>query len=413
MSIPEAAQGWTSIGCFVDDYQERVSIDTPGPTLDGIATPIEGSATTGSNVSPMHEDLSDPQRLLPGTRLEHLSTLVGSDRSQVTRVSATSPASRRTLIVKAFLAADEGWVRESAALSVLPAHAPAPQLVADGATPPIVVMSDLGSGPSVADALLGDDPGVAVTAVLLWVEAVASMHRATAGVRAAFTKQLSARSPAKPVADSKMPTLLGEAADYLGRSCAELDVDLPAGALAELRGLSRLDDAGPAALTPADTCPDNNLRVGDQLKLIDFESAQWRHVAWDLAYLKVPWPSCWCSWRLPADVAALALDRYRTRLVDDLPYVRTPDFERDVALASLGWTFISTYRFLPRALADDPPLGDASHPAPTRRAMILHRLGGALDDPERPALAALAGGLRTELVRRWGEEPLAYARAFL
>ena len=26
---------------------------------------------------------------------------------------------------------------------------------------------------------------------------------------------------------------------------------------------------------------------------------QWRHVAWDLAYLRVPWPTCWCSWRLP------------------------------------------------------------------------------------------------------------------
>ena len=54
------------------------------------------------------------------------------------------------------------------------------------------------------------------------------------------------------------------------------------------------------AFTPGDTCPDNDVQVADGLVLIDFEDAQWRHVVWDVAYLTVPFPSCWCSWRLPA-----------------------------------------------------------------------------------------------------------------
>src|SRR2546429_3760393 len=94
-----------------------------------------------------------------------------------------------------------------------------------------------------------------------------------------------------------------------------VDVDVPTHALDELRGLgSRLSCAGPAALTPADACPDNNVRTAGGLVLIDFEGAQWRHIAWDVAYLAVPWPSCWCAWQLPADVAARAVEAYRARL---------------------------------------------------------------------------------------------------
>ena len=46
------------------------------------------------------------------------------------------------------------------------------------------------------------------------------------------------------------------------------------------------------ALTPADACPDNNVLIGRRRVLIDFEGAQWRHLAWDVAYLFVPWPTC-------------------------------------------------------------------------------------------------------------------------
>jgi hypothetical protein len=35
-----------------------------------------------------------------------------------------------------------------------------------------------------------------------------------------------------------------------------------------------------------------NVRRDDEVVLVDFEEAQWRHVAWDVAYLSVPWRSC-------------------------------------------------------------------------------------------------------------------------
>ena len=357
----------------------------------------------------MRDGLDDVRALLPGVRigpLEH-DTRGGSGRSSVRRVSADSG----TLIVKTFADAGPGWVRETAALSVMPPDAPAPRLVASGRTPPMVVMSDAGTGANVADALLGGDPLAAADALVSWAVAIASLHRATAGMREEFRAALDARAGDQQVAESPLGSDLRDAAEVLAAHCAGLGVAVPTGAFAELTGLaSRLGADGPAALTPADACPDNNVRQGDTLMLIDFEGAQWRHVAWDVAYLVVPWPSCWCSWRVPEPAAERALDAYRGAAGP--AYADSPAFRRDVEAAAAGWALMSTAWFLPRALDDDPPPSDRRLVAPTRRALLLHRLAGARRTTQAPALAELAGRLHDALLRRWGEERLAYAPAF-
>jgi hypothetical protein len=353
------------------------------------------------------DGLDDVRALLPTRRLKGFEPLGGSTRSQVSRVSAD----RGTLIVKAFVGTDDGWVRECAALSVMPVEAPTPRLVAAGAVPPIVVMSDAGPGTSVADALLGSDPVAGADAVVAWATALASLHRATAGLRDAFGEALAARAGDLRIPASRVAADLDDAARLIARYCEELGVNVPAAALSELRGLgSRLSGTGPAAMTPADACPDNNVSTSTGMVLIDFESAQWRHLAWDVAYLTVPWPSCWCSWRIPAGVTERAVDAYRTVVAS--PYVDSPRFRSDVAAATVGWAFISMSWFLPRALRDDPPMTDATKPAPTRRALILHRLGHVRTSADHPALAELADRLHHTLIQRWEAVPLAYAPAF-
>ena len=58
-----------------------------------------------------------------------------------------------------------------------------------------------------------------------------------------------------------------------------------------------------------------------------------RHPAWDAAYLAVPWPTCWCSWRIPEASAERALDAYREKAASGIPHVATDAFEADVAAA--------------------------------------------------------------------------------
>jgi hypothetical protein len=352
--------------------------------------------------------------LLPDVRIDLVGSLRRSEWSEVLRVRAVRPgcSEPEMLIVKVFPHAGEGWVRESAALAVAPADAPVPRLVAASASPPVVVMTDAGTGPSLADVMLSGDAAEATTGVERLAAALATLHLSTQGVRDAFGAELAARSGGT-VPLSAMPGFVAGAGTALAAFCDQLGVRVPGGALPALAELAdRLGAAGPAALTLADACPDNNVRAGDSYVLIDFEEAEWRHIAWDVAYLTVPWPSCWCSFRLPAPVMRQALARYRATIAGRLPYVNTPAFDHDIALATTGWALVSVSWFLGKALAEDRPLYDAVAGLPTRRAVILHRLGDAQNATALPALAEFAARLRAELVRRWGEVPLEPAPAF-
>lgn len=361
----------------------------------------------------MSDELDDARALLPRLRLDRAEPLRGGERSAVHRVRATGPdGAQWPLVVKRYLTAGEGWVRESAALSILPREVQAPRIVALGSAPPVLVTDDLGPGRSVAQALLGRDAGPAGDAVEAWARAMAVLHVATREARAAFRAALDERQGDLPVAESRVGVDLEDAVRVLDRDCGALGVRVPDGAFAQLRGLAtRLGAAGPAALTPADACPDNNVRTASGLGLVDFEGAQWRHVAWDVAYLRVPWPTCWCAWRMPDVVADRAVAAYRRIAGAAIPSIAADEFERDVEAATAGWALVSTTWFIDNAFTEHRTT-DPDKPTPTRRAMILHRLELAARCAELPALAELASELRDRLRARWGDVPLALAPAF-
>jgi hypothetical protein len=362
----------------------------------------------------VRDELDGARALLPGARLDDPERLGSSERSAVWRVRAQWPDTPETrVIVKCFADAGEWWMREAAALATMPDDAHAARQIAESAHPPIVVMTDAGAGPSVADALLGSDAQEASDAVAQWAGAVATLHRSTLESRERFRAALGQRSGEVLLSESRMSATVDEAAHRLEEHCTNLDVSVPPHALRELRDVPRqLNGEAAAALSPDDACPEDNVRQGERLILVDFEGAQWRHVAWDVAYLSVPWPTCWCSWRMPSDVGERALERYRATIEEALPYVREPQFRHDIAAAGVAWQLISTSWFLADALTDDPPAEDPTRPTPTRRAMILHRLDGARRSTDLPAVAELAERLRAHLVTRWGEVPLAFAPAF-
>jgi hypothetical protein len=348
--------------------------------------------------------------LLPELSVQAAGTLRRSDRSEVLRIRVSGPGwpGPPTLIVKLYPDAGESWARETAALTAMPGTAPVPRLIAASADPPALVMTDAGTGPSLATALLGSDPAQATAAIAGFAETLAALHLATKDAHETFAAGLAARS-AGAVPPDLMPALVTSAAAALDRYCAQLGVTVPPGSLAELAGLpARLATSGPSALTLADACPDNNVRTTRGYLLIDFEEAEWRPVAWDVAYLTVPWPSCWCCFTLPPSVTRQAVARYRSAAAGQLPYLGTPAFGHDVALATAGWALVSSSWFLGRALGEDQPFDseiDEINGLPTRRAVIAHRLATAQHTTSLPALATLAARLRTELIKRWGGEP--------
>ncbi len=365
-------------------------------------------------------------------RLGVPTDLGGSQRTVVLRV----PVERGdglpgSVVVKAHL--DDGswdtWVREPAALDLLgDATALAglvPQLLAVAEQPPIVVLADLGADRTdLASLLLGSDRRAAEGGVLTWAATVGRLHASTAGRRTELRAALERHArrlgrPAPPEDD--FPDALGRSADGLADLLPRLGVAPSAAALRTVRHLQDLlqDDPLCWVLTPGDTCPDNNLLTDEGLVLLDFEGAAARHLAWDAAYLRVPWPSCWCSWALPDDVAAHALRTWRDVVGERVPAVRGPRFDADLEVAEAGWAAISTSWFLERALTEDaappgPGTSDPTHVAPNRRAVIQHRLARVVAgaDPRLGDWQALAAAALAATRDRWGEHLLPLAPAF-
>ena len=186
----------------------------------------------------------------------------------------------------------------------------------------------------------------------------------------------------------------------------------PAAALDELRSVCDDLVTVTSGLAPGDTCPDNAIDAPDGLVLLDFEAASHRHAAWEGAYLTVPWPTCWCSWRLPAEVAARARARWGEVL---RPVAAEPDFASDLSRTTIAWAVLSTAWLLPAAL--DGTLHRATPPpwaGRPRRAMIQHRLrvAAALPTPVLPALRGLADQVHAGTLRAWGSCELELAPAF-
>jgi Ser/Thr protein kinase RdoA (MazF antagonist) len=362
------------------------------------------------------DDLA-PALAAAAAALDHLDLrvvgepLAGSRRATVVRAVTGD----RTVIIKAFdrERAGEGWARETAALTVLGERGlPAPRLLASVADPPLLVMADLGRADPLSTYLLGDDPATAIAGLTRWASALGTLHAGTYDAAEPFATALGSMA-----IDSTADTLV-TTTEWLAEGMAALDVQLTPAERAELGQAAELV-GGPVALTPADACPDNNLDTADGLILLDFEGATIRPVAWDAAYLIVPWPSCWCSWRLPDGVATAAYEVWRSRAV---PALSSVELGTHVARASLVWTFISAGWFLAGAVRDDPA---PTRPGPTRRALIQHRLGlvtgaepaGVVPLAEVAAtqhapLVALADRLRAATVRAWGLLELPLAPAF-
>lgn len=352
------------------------------------------------------------QRLFPGCEIRAVDPLRSSERTVVDRVCLLRPGADapEQVILKQFVE-PAGFATEAGALSVLPAGAPAPKLLAEDPIGRAIVMTDVGSGPSLADALLGDSSEVAEAALCAWAETMAQMHRATSMLarpfRAAVVERGGNEEQVEPMA-RWLVTAPNTIEDSGLAVPSELHEELTAMA-------ATLADPAWGVVSQGDACPDNNIITPAGLHLVDFEEATFRHLAWDLAYLRVPWPSCWCAWDLPAASADAATAHY-LRALGDPPADGSPtNLEDAVEVATLAFAFIAAAWFLPSALQRDDTLGTPDLPAPSRRAAVLHRFTLVADTAASlgyQTTATAAHSWADTLRQRWGPRTLPTNPAF-
>ncbi|GAB3886141.1 hypothetical protein GCM10028802_36730 [Terrabacter terrigena] len=305
----------------------------------------------------------------------------------------------------------ETYAREASALAALAGRARTPRLVAECGDPRLVVMDDLGEGPHLADALLGGDADRAASGLGGWADAVAGLHVAGRTVREAFVAGVGDRSGEALVLDY-LPGQLTDAVTEWDRLAAALGVEVPAGAFAVLGSVPSRFRVEAASLSAADMCPDNNLVTDAGLALLDFEWALWRPIAWDAAYLRVPWPTCWCAWSLDAAAAEAALARWRATVSHTWPEVAGADFDDDLDLATEAWAWLAGSWCLGPLVDGEPAPTNPVKPMPRMPDRTLRFLRTAAAGRAIPELADVARRLAQTVTTTYAARPVPLAPAF-
>jgi len=345
-----------------------------------------------------------------GVTLTGCSDLGGSERSAVLRCWTPGDG---TVVVKTYPDSAEGrdgFAAEAAGLALTAAAGAGPRLLAASQRDRLIVMTDVGSGPSLADLLLGGQPEAARSALIGWSRACGELAAAMTGRESEL---------AALVAEHRGRQGSGPAGHWLERRIkeipqilAELCLPVPGGLDADLAEVATIVRSRQyQVFSPGDICPDNNLLTPQHgVVFVDYESAEFHSAFLDAAYLRMPFSSCWCVFRLPEDLRRSAEAVYRGLVSQIHPDLASDAvWQAGVRRAVAAWTLHAMTYLLDKALLADRPTIDDGRAAPTKRQLLRYRWRQLLDElapvsgaspgiPEFPALSALASELlaRTE-----------------
>ncbi|MFE3454943.1 hypothetical protein ACFXJ8_39075 [Nonomuraea sp. NPDC059194] len=330
--------------------------------------------------------------------------LGGSTRSTVLRCRT---AAGESVIVKSFSDL-RSFTSEAAGLSLQLAG---PALLGVDASVPLLVMADLGSAPTLADVLLGDDPKAAADGLLAWAQGLGRLAAASVPRRADLAR-LRARYDKGAGSWEDEPWIERNAASLLAL-LTEAGIAPPEGLAEELAEVGKAIETEFPAFTPGDTCPDNNLLTREGLRLIDFEGACFQSVFLTAAYCRMPFSTCWCVFRLPTGLAEEIENAFRAEVVTAYPALADVGvWQAGMQWAIAVWTVDVTAALLPRAMKEDGPLHRTRRPVPTRRQLLRHRWEMASTLDGVPALAETMRPLLREVAAGWEVPPLPGYPAF-
>jgi hypothetical protein len=327
-------------------------------------------------------------------------------RTDVLRLRLDGPAGRpRTVIVKRSKDEHRG-LDEHAALTLLTdagrAAGTVPRVVAADAGLRILVLDDVGEGPTVEQLLLAVDGHDAGAAVVEVARAVGRLHAASAELAAEYDARRARLAPRTETPQAHAARALHDDRTALATWLGALDVPEPAPLERTLHAMAeRLADPGPwRLLTHGDVAPANAVRTPSGVVLVDFEYAGVRHALTDTL--------CWTlSCPFPLDLAVRADVAYRAEARRTLPMLDDAEATGAARMLVVGARTLDLLRWLPPSLLQRDR---AWAPGMTSRQAILWHLERtlAIADADGPdLLEPLVPTLRLLSVRlsaRWATE---------
>ncbi|WP_195909000.1 phosphotransferase [Microlunatus sp. Gsoil 973] len=375
-------------------------------------------------------NISEPVALLIGRSVELVDTLSEDGRrNSVVRLRVTSGAEDgRTVIAKqtaGFHDAETSdevrlrFFREAAAATLLTELAPGEHTPRCWGVDPrngLMIFDDLGTAATLVQPLLEGSPGAARSAMISFVQRLASIHAATARRSADWDRTVTALGAPAALLTERVLARYGHAVDAglggLDRLLADLDlppVQDRLELLVELESVKQtLTRPGPfTVLVHNDPCPDNVVITSSGARLLDFEFGRPGHALIDGLYPQLPFPSCWCCNAVPDDFGAELAQLYRNGLEDGIPEAADDDlYAEATAHVTAYWLLMSFEWIAEDVLTQSRTWGIAS-----TRSRVLSRLDSFIrvaDATDRlPRLAGLARQLRAVSADRWtGVDPL-------
>jgi hypothetical protein len=270
--------------------------------------------------------------------------------------------------------------------------------------------------PPVAPALLGADPGQRVL-VLEWL----SGRRPADDWVVGYAETLGRLHEVATADDAgTLPRWPGpgrrDVAAFLGLA-AGLGAGVPSDVPGELDDLvGRLQQDQGHALLHGDPCPGNDLHTSGGVRFVDFERAALGSGLVELAYLRIGFPTCWCSTAPPAPLLARAEAAYLAAW----RAVTGTDAPGDLADACAGWLLHGdalveqahrgTADYLALAVHRDWRWGTA-----TARQRLAYRLGVVAQltagSARLAGLSQLSADIRDHMLARWPDlAPLPVSR---
>lgn len=284
-----------------------------------------------------------------------------------------------------------------------------------------LMLEDLGTGGNLAQVLLNPDvsPDQATATLRQYAEALAEQHAATLGRQADYAVIMAEVSEDPGVIAAAVRPVTHGSADWLAADvpafadvCAQLGIGQDTRALRdECEAIAdSLDHAGAwLAWSSGDSCPDNHILTPTGLRFLDFEGGAYRHALLDLAYLHLPFPTCWAVKRLPEAAVAQAMTAYRARLAQDHPALARDDsLDRSLARVCAFWALRTLNLLRDKQFHLSAVLeADAVWGRATLRQRHVLRLNNAaalcMQQGVLPALSVAMLDLAAALRMRWGE----------
>lgn len=270
----------------------------------------------------------------------------------------------------------------------------------------LLITEDLGTGECLADLMQTANADRLESGLFAYAKSLGRLHAATIGHGPEFDRLRRELGGSERRHEREGARWLREYIPRLKAQCEALQVPLATGFDDEAVELSNaLDSPGPfLAFTPGDTCPDNHRFISeDALCFFDFEFGGFRHALLDAAYLRSPFPTCWCVNRLPQDLIPRLEQVYRTQLGVACPEAMDDQiFFPALIQACAYWAFASVSWDLETSLQADHPWGIATHRQrhPVRLANFAEASAqfGVL-----PAMGETAKSLELKLRALWPE----------